>query len=310
MAEFSHKSVLLNESVDALNIKPDGIYVDLTVGGGGHSFEIAKRLSRKGRLFCFDRDSEAIRAAGERLKEFKNVEFIHSRFSEIKSRLKDYDIEKVDGILLDIGVSSHQIDTVSRGFSYKVNAPLDMRMSGEGKSAQDVVNGYSEKELADIIFKYGEEKFAKQIAREIVKSRPLRTTDELTECIKRGYPAKFMRDKHPSKQTFQAIRIEVNEEFYELEKAIEDGFEMLNANGVLAIISFHSLEDRIVKQKFLSYTKGCTCPPDFPVCVCGKTPDGFIPEKRGIIPSEEEINENRRSKSARLRRIIKIGKEK
>jgi 16S rRNA (cytosine1402-N4)-methyltransferase len=306
--EFKHKSVLLTESVDALQIKENGIYVDATAGGGGHSAEMLKRL-KSGRLIAIDRDPDAIAVLTERFKDDSKVTIVNNNFSEIKAVLAELNIDGVDGILADLGVSSFQLDTDERGFSFHKDAPLDMRMDKSGLSARDVVNTYSEKELAQVIFRYGEEKFAKSIAANIVRARakkPIETTAELAEIIKISIPARARREGgHPARRTFQAIRIEVNGELELLPGAIEDMFSVLNENGVLAIITFHSLEDRIVKQKFSEFCKGCECPKDFPVCVCGKTPRGELPFK-SVEPGEEETEENNRSRSARLRSVRKL----
>lgn len=305
--EFSHKSVLLNEVIEGLNIKPTGIYVDCTTGGGGHSFELAKRLNN-GRIVCFDQDKEAIAAAKERLKDFSPV-FVNRNYSELKNSLSELGITSVDGIMMDLGVSSYQLDNRERGFSYHDDAPLDMRMSGEGESARDVVNEYEPKELIRILQNYGEEKFAQSIVKGIVKAReqaPIETTSQLAEIIKNNVPAKVRKEKNPCRKTFQAIRIEVNRELEVLEIGIKDGFELLNKGGRMAIITFHSLEDRIVKNAFREYCTGCICPPDFPVCVCGRKPRGELVNKKPIIASDEELEENPRSRSAKLRIIEKI----
>lgn len=305
--EFFHRSVLLNESIDGLNIKPDGIYIDCTTGGGGHSFEIAKRLIN-GRLICFDQDMEAIAAAKERLKEFSPV-FVNRNFAEMREALAELNINGVDGILMDLGVSSYQLDNRERGFSYHDDAPLDMRMSGSGESARNVVNEYTEEELVSILRLYGEEKYALSIARGIVKQRetaPIETTSRLAEIIRNNVPAKVRNEKNPCRKTFQAIRIEVNRELEVLEKGIKYGFELLNKGGRMAIITFHSLEDRIVKNAFREYCTGCTCPPDFPVCVCGKKPRAFLVHKKPVTASEEELEENFRSRSAKLRVLEKL----
>ncbi len=309
MAEFSHKSVMLYETVDGLNINPDGIYVDGTAGGGGHSELIASRLSEKGKLVCFDRDPDAIEACKTRLSKFKNVILINEKYSSLKSSLKENGIEKINGLMLDLGVSSHQLDTAERGFSYHSDAPLDMRMSQSGTSAADIVNTYSEKELADIFFKYADEKFSFKIAKAIVekrKEKPIETTSQLAEIVSDNYPNKFKRNGHPARKVFQAIRIAVNDEMGEVEKGIDDAFEMLCSGGRLSIITFHSIEDRIVKQKFSSFTQGCTCPPDFPICVCGKKPRAKLINKKPITASEQELKENLRSRSAKLRILEKI----
>lgn len=303
--DFSHISVLFNETIESLNIKPDGLYIDCTCGGAGHSREILNRLNN-GCLVAIDRDPDAIEVINERIGSDCRVEIVHNTFDNIKSIL---DGRQADGILADLGVSSFQLDTAERGFSFHNDAFLDMRMSKTGKSAYDVVNFYSEDELSEILFKFGEEKFARTIARNIVKQReqsPIETTLALSEIVKNSYPAKFRRDSHPARKTFQAIRIEVNDELTMLSGAVEDMFDSLKIGGRLSIITFHSLEDRIVKEKFKEFTEGCTCPKEFPVCVCGKTPRGKIINK-GITASEKELGENNRSRSARLRTIEKIG---
>ncbi|MBR6509739.1 MAG: 16S rRNA (cytosine(1402)-N(4))-methyltransferase RsmH [Clostridia bacterium] len=304
--EFNHKSVLLTETIEALNIKPDGIYVDGTAGGAGHSSEIAKKL-KSGKLYAFDRDPDAVSIATERLKGL-NAEVVNSNFSEMKSVLNGKGIEKVDGILLDLGVSSYQLDTAERGFSYHKEAPLDMRMSKSGMTAEYVVNNFTAGELSDIFKRFGEEKFSYRIAEKIVAYRekePIKTTLQLAEIIANSVPAAARRDGHPARKCFQALRIAVNGELDALNKALEDCFELLNKDGVLAIITFHSLEDRMVKQCFKEYCTGCTCPPDFPVCVCGKTPRGRLYTRKPIEAGKEELNENPRSRSAKLRVIIK-----
>ena len=305
--DFKHISVLLDETIDGLDIKPDGIYVDGTLGGGGHSYEILKRLSPKGRLIGIDQDGEALKAAGERLKEFENqITLVRSNYCEIDKVLKEINVEKVDGILLDIGVSSYQLDNLERGFSYKSDAPLDMRMDTRQElTAADVVNTYSENELFKIIKDYGEDKFAKNIAKHIVlarKEKPLETTKELSEVIKRAIPMKVQaKGGHPAKKTFQAIRIEVNQELTVLKESIDKMIDLLKPNGRICIITFHSLEDRIVKTKFRENENPCTCPPNFPVCVCGKKSKGKVITRKPIIPSEDEIEENKRAKSSKLR---------
>ena len=304
--KFSHVSVLLNESVDGLNINPDGIYVDCTSGGGGHSYEIAKKLSEKGMLIALDRDPDAVCAVSERLSGFDNVKIVKSNFSDIRNVLDDLNIELIDGVIMDLGVSSHQLDTADRGFSYHTDAPLDMRMSQDGISAFDIVNTFSEKELARIIFEYGEEKFSRRIAENIVKQReisPVRTTLELAEIIKNSVPQKVRREKNPCKKTFQAIRIAVNGELEHLSKGLDEAFFSLKAGGRMSVITFHSLEDRLVKQRFSGWCKGCTCPPDFPQCVCGNKPKGMLVNRRPVEPSEEELEKNNRSRSAKLRII-------
>lgn len=305
--DFKHISVLLDETIDGLDIKPDGIYVDGTLGGGGHSYEILRRLSPKGRLIGIDQDGEALKAAGERLKKIENqITLVRSNYCEIDKVLKELNVEKVDGILLDIGVSSYQLDNLERGFSYKSDAPLDMRMDTRQElTAADVVNTYSENELFKIIKDYGEDKFAKNIAKHIVlarKEKPLETTKELSEVIKRAIPMKVQaKGGHPAKKTFQAIRIEVNQELTVLKESIDKMIDLLKPNGRICIITFHSLEDRIVKTKFRENENPCTCPPNFPVCVCGKKSKGKVITRKPIIPSEDEIEENKRAKSSKLR---------
>lgn len=304
--EFSHVSVMLEESINGLNIKPDGIYVDGTAGGAGHSCEIAKHLNENGLLIALDRDPDAVIAASERLSVYKNAKVIRSNYSQLREVLDSLGIDKVDGVLMDLGVSSHQLDTRSRGFSYHVDAPLDMRMSQDGMSAADVVNSYSEKELAKIIFEFGEEKFSRQIAANIVKARelsPVKTTLELAEIIKNSVPQKVRRDKNPCKKTFQAIRIAVNGELEHLSKGIDDAFYSLKSGGHLAVITFHSLEDRLVKQRFAGWCRGCTCPPDFPQCICGNKPQGKLVNRKPIEAEKEELEKNNRSRSAKLRII-------
>ena len=305
--EFSHVSVLLKETVDGAFTDPKGVYADLTTGGGGHSLELAKRLDG-GRLICFDQDKEALEAAGERLKGLP-VTFVRSNFCEMKSVLADLGIKELDGIIADLGVSSHQLDTAERGFSFHNDAPLDMRMSGEGLSARDVMNEYDEGELAKILFDYGEEKFGNRIARGIVNARltaPIETTGQLAEIIKSSVPAAYRREKTPCRKSFQAIRIEVNHELDVLETALTDGFDVLKVGGRMSVITFHSLEDRIVKNRFKEFCTGCTCPPEFPVCVCGRKPMGRLVDKKPITASPEELERNPRSRSAKLRIIEKI----
>ena len=305
--DFKHVSVLLNETIDGLNINPDGIYVDGTLGGGGHAYEVCKRLSDKGRLIGIDQDGEALEAAREHLKEFEDkITLVRSNYCEIDTILKDLDIDKVDGIVLDLGVSSYQLDNLERGFSYKSDAPLDMRMDQrQVKTAADVVNTYSENELFRIIRDYGEDKFAKNIAKHIVMERqkkPFETTAQLSEVIKHSIPMKFQnKGGHPAKKTFQAIRIEVNKELTVLRNSIDKMIELLNENGRICIITFHSLEDRIVKMKFRENENPCTCPPDFPVCVCGKVSKGKVITRKPIVPGDKEITENKRAKSSKLR---------
>lgn len=305
---FEHKSVLLEETIENLNIKPDGIYVDGTLGGAGHSYHICERLSDKGRLIGIDQDEDAIKAATERLLPFKDkVTIVRDNYSNIKQVLADLSIDHVDGILLDIGVSSYQLDTAERGFTYKEeDAPLDMRMDNRLMiTAEDIVNDYSEMELFRVIRDYGEEQFAKNIAKHICIERQkkrITTTGELTEIIKAAIPMKIrMAGGHPSKKTFQAIRIEVNKELDVLTNSIDTMIELLNDGGRLCIITFHSLEDRIVKEKLRSNVNTCTCPQNFPVCVCGNKPKGTIITRKPIIPSQTELEENKRSKSSKLR---------
>jgi 16S rRNA (cytosine1402-N4)-methyltransferase len=303
--EFKHVSVLLNECIEALNIKEDGIYVDCTLGGGGHSYEIAKRLSSKGRLIGIDQDTTALAAAKERLKEFSNVTYVHNNFYNIDSILTELDIEKVDGILMDLGVSSYQLDTAERGFSYMKDAPLDMRMNRDDDiSAYDVINNYSEEQLFKIIKDYGEDRFAKRIAKFIVERREkenIKTTGELVDITRAAIPAKFQKEGHPAKRTFQAIRIEVNKELEILDKAVEDSINHLSDEGRIAIITFHSLEDRKIKVKFKELENPCTCPSDFPICICEKKSLIKVISRKPIEPSEEEREINSRSRSAKLR---------
>ena len=306
--EFNHYSVLLNETIENLNIKPDGIYVDGTLGGGGHAYQVASRLSEKGRLIGIDQDADAIAAAGERLKEFGDkITIIRSNYANMKEELHRIGVEKVDGIVLDLGVSSFQLDTPERGFTYRdENAPLDMRMDDrQSLTAKDIVNGYSEMDLYWIIRDYGEDKFAKNIAKHIVQERaekPIETTGELTEIIRASIPMKVqVTGGHPAKRTFQAIRIELNKELEVLQNNLDDMIDLLNPGGRICIITFHSLEDRIVKTNFKRNENPCTCPSDFPVCVCGKKSKGKVVTRKPILPSEEELEVNSRSKSAKLR---------
>lgn len=307
MSEFKHIPVLFNETIDALNVRPDGIYVDCTAGGGGHCAAVAERLTT-GRIIAIDQDPEAVENLQERFKNNGRVTIVHDNFVNISSILENLGINGVDGIMADLGVSSHQLDTDERGFSFHKDAPLDMRMSMEGMSAADLVNTASQSELQKIIYTYGEEKFAPSIARNIVKARekkPIETTFELVDIIKASMPMKAKRDGHPARKTFQALRIEVNGELEKLERALDDMFEALNPSGRIAIITFHSLEDRIVKKKFNKFCEGCICPPEFPVCVCGRKPRGKLPFK-SKAPTENEVGENFRAHSARLRAIEKI----
>lgn len=306
--EFNHYSVLLNETIENLNIKPDGIYVDGTLGGGGHAYQVASRLSEKGRLIGIDQDADAIAAAGERLKEFGDkITIIRSNYANMKEELHRIGVEKVDGIVLDLGVSSFQLDTPERGFTYRdENAPLDMRMDDrQSLTAKDIVNGYSEMDLYRIIRDYGEDKFAKNIAKHIVQERakkPIETTGELTEIIRASIPMKVqVTGGHPAKRTFQAIRIELNKELEVLQDNLDDMIDLLNPGGRICIITFHSLEDRIVKTNFKRNENPCTCPSDFPVCVCGKKSKGKVVTRKPILPSVEELEVNSRSKSAKLR---------
>lgn len=310
---FEHKSVLLEETIENLDIKPDGIYVDGTLGGAGHSYHICERLSDKGRLIGIDQDADAIEAATKRLEPFKDrVTIVRDNYSNIKQVLNALGISKVDGILLDIGVSSYQLDTAERGFTYKEeDAPLDMRMDKRMQlTAEDIVNEYSEMELFRVIRDYGEEQFAKNIAKHICiarKNSRITTTGELTEIIKAAIPMKMrVTGGHPAKKTFQAIRIEVNKELEVLEQSIDTMIDLLKNEGRLCIITFHSLEDRIVKNKFRDNVNTCTCPPDFPVCVCGNKPKGKIITRKPIVPSDVELEENKRSKSSKLRVFMKV----
>lgn len=307
--EFSHIPVMLHECMEGLNIRENGIYVDGTAGGAGHSSEIARHLSN-GRLVALDQDPDAVKTASERLSVFPTAQVIRSNFRNMGQVLEDLGIFRVDGVLLDLGVSSYQLDTAERGFSYQKDAPLDMRMSKEGMSAADLVNTASVDELARILREYGEEKFASRIAHAIVSKRetaPIRTTFQLADIIKAAMPAASRREKNPCKRSFQALRIAVNSELDALSQGIDQAFDLLAPNGRLCIITFHSLEDRMVKQKFAALCQGCICPPEFPVCVCGHTPEGrLVPRKQPILPSEEEFTQNRRSQSAKLRVIEKI----
>ena len=310
---FEHKSVLLYETIDSLNVKPDGLYVDGTLGGGGHALEVCRRLGEYGRLIGIDQDADAIAAASDRLRDYEDrVTIVRSNYEEIQSVLKDLGIEKADGIYLDLGVSSYQLDTPERGFTYREDdAPLDMRMDQRNtQTAADIVNTYSEFDLYRIIRDYGEDKFAKNIAKHIVRAREtkrIETTGELTEIIKEAVPAKVRAvGGHPSKKTFQAIRIELNQELEVLNNSIDTMIDLLKPGGRLAVITFHSLEDRIVKIRFRNNENPCTCPPDFPVCVCGKVSKGRVITRKPVVPSEEEIEGNKRSKSSKLRVFERI----
>ena len=304
--EFSHIPVLFNEVIESLNINPNGIYVDGTAGGAGHSKGIATKLTG-GRLYALDQDPDAVAVATERLKGLPAT-VIHTNFKDMEQALNNVGVNAVDGVLLDLGVSSYQLDTAERGFSYHKDAPLDMRMSKSGPSAADLVNNLSVQEITDILNRYGEEKFAFRIANRIVESRgeaPITTTLELADIVSSAVPAKARRDGHPARKTFQALRIAVNAELDVLESALDTAFNLLKPGGVLSVITFHSLEDRMVKLKFKEFCTGCTCPIDFPVCVCGKTPRGHLGNKKPITATEKELAENTRSRSATLRSIVK-----
>ncbi|MCI8293532.1 MAG: 16S rRNA (cytosine(1402)-N(4))-methyltransferase RsmH [Hespellia sp.] len=304
---FEHTSVLLNETVDGLNIRPDGIYVDATLGGGGHAFAVCSRLNSKGRFIGIDQDAAAIGAASARLNDFgEKVTVIRSNYCEMKSKLHEIGVDRVDGIVLDLGVSSYQLDTADRGFSYRIDAPLDMRMDQRQETtAKDIVNNYSEMDLFRVIRDYGEERFAKNIAKHVVAERgkgAIETTGQLVEIIRQSIPMKIQKvSGHPAKRTFQAIRIELNRELDVLEHSLDDMIELLNIGGRLCIITFHSLEDRIVKNSFRRNENPCVCPSNFPVCVCGNVSKGRVVTKKPILPGEEELSENSRSKSAKLR---------
>ena len=309
--EFKHIPIMLNQVIEGLDIKPDGIYVDGTLGGGGHSYEIAKRLVSGGRLIGIDQDEAAIKAAGVRLSEFSDrVTIVRSNYAQMVSVLRSLDIDRVDGILLDLGVSSHQLDNAERGFSYMEDAPLDMRMDRrQEKTARDIVNYYSQAELTRIIREYGEDKFAAKIAAKIMASRenkPIETTGELAEIIKSAIPMKYrLTGGHPAKRTFQAIRIELNRELGVLEESIEGMLDILSDGGRMAVITFHSLEDRIVKTAFRKAESPCTCPSDFPICVCGKKSKGFVVSRKPVVPSDEEMERNPRAKSSKLRIFVR-----
>ena len=306
---FSHKPVLLEETINALNINPDGVYVDGTAGGGGHSYEILKRLSPKGRLISIDQDPDAIAAVTERFKNFSNSIICQGNFSDVVSIVNNAGFEAIDGIMLDIGVSSRQLDTPERGFSFHYDAPLDMRMSQSGTSAYDLVNELPYEELVKIISRYGEEKFAKQITRAIIRERekePIATTLQLAQIIKAAVPAAKRREGHPARQTFQALRIAVNGELDRLSEGLQGGFQLLKPKGRMAVITFHSLEDRIVKKTMAQWCVGCTCPKDFPVCVCGNKPKAELALRKPVEATQDELNENPRARSARLRAVIKL----
>lgn len=305
---FKHVPVLLNESIDLLNINPSGIYVDATAGGGGHSAKILSKLS-SGRLIAIDQDPDAICNLKNKFKGFKNIDILKGNFADIKNLLSAINVHSVDGILMDLGVSSFQLDEGDRGFSFHKDAILDMRMSKNGISAQDIVNTYTKEELIKILREYGEEKFAAAIANNIIKARTqgkIKTTNQLSEIVKKSYPEKFKRKSHPARKTFQALRIEVNHEFEVLKSGLKNGFNLLNKNGRMVIITFHSLEDRIVKKQMKSWEEGCTCPPQFPVCVCGKKPRAKTITKKPIAASEKELKNNLRSRSAKLRACEKL----
>ena len=309
---FEHKSVLLYETVDSLNIRPDGIYVDGTLGGGGHAYEVCSRLGEHGRLIGIDQDADAIAAATKRLEPFADkVTVVRSNYENIASVLHDLGIEKVDGIYLDLGVSSYQLDAADRGFTYRVDAPLDMRMDQSGgMTAAEVVNQWPQEELRRILYQYGEERYAPQIAAAIVRrrqDRPIQTTMELVQIVREAMPARALKEKqHPAKRSFQAIRIAVNDELASVDRMVQSAVPRLNRGGRLAVITFHSLEDRIVKTGLAAFSRGCTCPPDFPVCVCGKTPDVRLVSRKPILPSEQEVAENPRARSAKLRVAEKL----
>ena len=311
--EFQHVSVLLSETVEALSIRPDGVYIDGTAGGGGHSSEILSRLSEAGRLLMIDRDPDAIETLSRRFSGQERALIARGNFSEMKEIAAQYGIESVDGILLDLGVSSHQLDDAQRGFSYHSDAPLDMRMSREGVSAKDLVNSLPEQELASILETYGEEKFAGMSARAIGRRRaekPIETTLELAEIIKSAVPQKVRKaEKHPARKTFQALRIAVNGELDALSEGLDEAFDLLKPGGRICVITFHSLEDRIVKQRMNDWCRGCICPPEFPVCVCGRKPRAKLIYKKGVAPTAQELKENLRSRSARLRVCEKLEEE-
>lgn len=308
--EFVHKPVLFGETIEALNIQPGKNYIDGTVGGGGHSEAILQRLEGRGRLLAIDQDPDAVAAAGERLKQFANLTLVRGNFGQMAELAREQGMEAVDGVLLDIGVSSHQLDDGARGFSYHQDAPLDMRMSQEGPTAADLVNSLSQEELARVLLRYGEEKQAGRIARGICRAReeaPIATTGRLAEIVRQSVPAAVRRAQgHPARRTFQALRIAVNGELDRLSEGLDAALGLLNPGGRLAVITFHSLEDRLAKQRMAQWCQGCTCPKDFPVCVCGKKPQGRLVYKKGLAPTEEEVRENPRARSARLRVFEKL----
>lgn len=306
--DFSHYSVMLRECIEGLAVKPDGIYVDATAGGAGHTNEIAKRLVN-GRVYAFDQDPDAVAAISARLSGYATTRVVQSNFREMAHALAEFQVTEVDGVLFDLGVSSFQLDKAERGFSYRYDAPLDMRMSKEGLSAYDIVNTYPVEELTRIFREYGEERYAHNIAVRIERTRgagEIETTFQLAELIKASMPAKARREKNPCKRTFQALRIAVNGELESLSEGLNQAFELLKTGGRLVVISFHSLEDRMVKQRFVSWCQGCTCPPDFPVCVCGMTPQAKLVNRKPMLPSEQELAENPRSQSAKLRILEKL----
>lgn len=307
--KFSHIPVLFNETIDSLDVRSNGTYVDCTAGGGNHSAAILERLGRSGRLICLDRDPDAVAAVSERFALDDRVTVVHTRYSEIASVLDGLGVCGVDGILMDIGVSSHQVDTAERGFSFHKDAPLDMRMSKEGATAADLCNTLPWQRLAEIFTQYGEEKFSARIAKAICAERdkkPITTTFELAEIISRSVPAAAKRSGHPARKVFQALRIAVNDELGELQRGLQSAFECLAPEGRLSVITFHSLEDRIVKQTMAKWCEGCTCPPEFPVCVCGNKPKARLLNRKPVVPSQEELDRNPRSRSSKLRTCIKI----
>ena len=307
--EFNHIPVLFNETIDSLAVRPEGIYVDCTAGGGNHSAAILRKLGAEGRLICLDRDPDAIRAVTERFSSDGRVKVIHTRYSAVGNVLAELGIDAVDGILMDIGVSSHQVDTAERGFSFHKDAPLDMRMSREGVTAADLCNTMTWQQLAEIFSRYGEEKFSARIAKAVCaarESKPIETTFELAEIISGAVPAAAKRNGHPARKVFQALRIAVNDELGELERGLEAAFDALRPEGRLSVITFHSLEDRIVKQTMAKWCEGCTCPPEFPVCVCGNKPKARLLHKKPVVPSEEELARNPRSRSSKLRTCVKL----